>query len=104
MMSSKCGPWWGRKGASSSFQPGWGAASSTLLLPFYLLDQKQLAYRFQRTGLRNVSTWPTLHYPGQEQRTLAVAAIPLLPILYWGHVWNQPCLGLMLVFWLEAAS
>lgn len=48
MMSSKCGPWWGRKGVSSSLQPGWGAASTTLLLPFYLLDQKQLAYRFQR--------------------------------------------------------
>lgn len=46
------------------------------------------------TGLRNVSTWPTLHYLGQEQRTLAVAATPLLPILYWGHVWNQPFLGL----------
>lgn len=47
MMSSRCGHWWGRRGASPSPQPGWGAASTAWRLPFYLLDQK-LTYHFQR--------------------------------------------------------
>lgn len=34
------------------------------------------------TGLRNISTWPTLHYLGQEQRAAAVAVTSLPPVLY----------------------
>lgn len=47
MMSSRCGHWRRRRGASSSPQPGWERPATAWLLPFYLLDQK-LTHHFQR--------------------------------------------------------
>lgn len=75
-----------------------------LLWPLYLLDQKHSHIASRGTGLRNVSTQPTLHYLGQEQGTLAAAATPLLPILYWDTSGTSHAWAPMLVCWPEAAS
>lgn len=83
----------GGRGAVPPAAPSQAGEQPAQLLPFYLLDQKHLHITSRGTGLRNMSTRPTLHCSGQEQRTVAIAATPLPPILSWGHIWNQPCLG-----------
>lgn len=82
MMSSRCGHCWGRRGASSSPQPGWGASSNWHGCCPFIYWTRNSHITSRGTGLRNISTWPTLHYLGQEQRAVAVAVKSLLPILY----------------------